>query len=92
MGIGDAVARYLTHAGLDERLKQAAVIEEWAGLVGPQVARVTEPQSIARDGTLFVRVATAAWAQELQMQTPMVLEKLRQGGRKIRKIVWRADG
>lgn len=90
MAIGEAVERYLARAGLDERLKQAGVIAEWPELVGPQIAQVTEPQSIAQDGTLFVHVATAAWAQELQLQTPMVLEKLRHGGRKIRKIVWRA--
>ena len=90
IGIGEAVAGYLARAGLDERLKQAAVIGEWPELVGPQIAQVTEPESIARDGTLFVKVATAAWAQELQMQTPMVLAKLREGGRRIKRIIWRA--
>lgn len=90
VGIGEAVDGYLTRAGLDDRLKQAGVIADWADLVGPGIAKVTEPESIAKDGTLFVRVATAAWAQELQMQTPMVLTKLRADGRKIRKIVWRA--
>jgi predicted nucleic acid-binding Zn ribbon protein len=90
VGIGDAVTRYLARNGLDERLKQAGVIEEWAALVGPQIAQVTTPESIARDGTLFVRVATAAWAQELQMQTPMILERLRAGGRRIKKVVWKA--
>ncbi len=91
-GIGDAVARYLSRAGLQERLKQADVIAEWPTLVGPQIAQVTEPESVASNGTLFVRVATSAWAQELQMQTPMILAKLRQGGRRITRVVWKAGG
>jgi len=65
---------------------------ELAGRFGPGIADVTEPESIAQDGTLFVRVATSAWAQELQMQTPLVLAKLKAGGRKIKKIVWRTGG
>ena len=89
IGIGEALEGYLARAGLDERLQQAGVIGEWGTLVGPQISQVTEPESIARDGTLFVRVATAAWAQELQMQTPLVLAKLKAGGRKVKKIVWR---
>ena len=92
MGIGDAVTGYLARSGLEQRVRQASVIEEWARLVGPQVSRVTEPESIAQDGTLFVKVATPAWAQELQLQTPMVLARLREGGRPIKRIVWKAGG
>jgi predicted nucleic acid-binding Zn ribbon protein len=90
VAIGDAVARYLSRAGLKERMEQARVIEEWAAVVGPQIAQVTTPQAIARDGTLFVEVTTAAWAQELQLQSPMVLARLKAAGRKVRKIVWRS--
>lgn len=79
--------RYLARAGLDERLEQAAVIEEWARLVGPQIAGVTTPDRVGADGTLFVRVTTAAWAQELQMQSVEVLKKLR--SKRIRRIAWR---
>ena len=81
---------YLSRAGLSERLYQTQVLDEWPRLVGPQVAKVTTPEGITQDGTLFVRVATAAWMQELQLMTPTVLARLREGGRGVKRIVWRA--
>jgi len=87
--IGDAVRRYLARAGIATRLDQARVIEEWPEIVGAQVAQVTTPESVAADGTLFVRVTTAAWMQELQLQSPMVLARLRDAGRKIKRIAWK---
>ncbi len=77
---------YLSRSGLRERLEQSGVIEEWARLVGPQIARVTEPERVTKDGTLFVRVASAAWMQELQMMTPAVLAQLRERSKAIKGI------
>jgi len=88
-GIGEALAAYLKRTGLKRRLDQAAVVDEWPELVGPQIARVTVAEGVSEDGVLFVRVATAAWMQELQLQSPMILKKLAQGGRRLRRIVWR---
>jgi predicted nucleic acid-binding Zn ribbon protein len=90
VGVGEALAAYLRRTGLKTRLDQASVVEEWAGLVGAPVARVTTPEGVTEDGVLFVRVATAAWMQELQMMTPDILRRLGQAGKKIRRIVWRA--
>ena len=59
MAVGDVLERYLARSGLATRLKQAQIIPQWAALVGPQIAAVTEPESVAPDGTLFVRVATS---------------------------------
>jgi len=58
--LGEALRRYLAKAGLGQRLAQAQVIPDWPRLVGPQIAAVTHPESVAPDGTLFVRVATSA--------------------------------
>jgi predicted nucleic acid-binding Zn ribbon protein len=91
VGIGEALAAYLRRTGLKTRLDQASVVEEWAELVGAPVARVTTAEGVTEDGILFVRVATAAWMQELQMMSPDILRKLGQAGKKIRRIVWRAE-
>jgi len=88
-GIGEALAEYLKRTGLKRRIDQAGVVDEWARLVGPQIARVTVAEGVSEDGVLFVRVATAAWMQELQLQSPMILKKLGLGGRPLRRIVWR---
>lgn len=74
--LGEALQAYLKKAGLVRRIGQARVLEDWAELVGPQIAKVTQPESVGPDGTLRVRVATAAWASELQLMTPQILAKV----------------
>src|SRR5690606_4243969 len=77
--IADALASYLRRAGLVKRIEQAGIVEEWAELVGPQIAAVTAPESVTPDGVLRVRVATAAWANELSLMSPRILAKLNAG-------------
>jgi predicted nucleic acid-binding Zn ribbon protein len=89
VGVGEALAAYLRRTGLKARIDQASVVEEWPKLVGAPVARVTEAEGVTADGVLFVRVATAAWMQELQLMSPDILRRLGQAGKKIRRIVWR---
>jgi predicted nucleic acid-binding Zn ribbon protein len=87
--IKDALERYLQRAGLARRVEQAGIVSEWAALVGPQIAAVTEPDAVTADGILWVRVATAPWAQELRMMTPRILGKLNQGrAGRVREIRW----
>lgn len=87
--VGDAIASWLRRAGLTRRLEQAQVVAEWAELVGPQIASVTEPESVTADGVLRVRVTTAPWASELSLMTPRILTKLNAGRRtRIRDIRW----
>lgn len=85
----EALAAYLRRAGLVRRLEQAGVIEEWAELVGPQIASVTAPQSVTADGVLRVHVASAPWATELGLMTPRILARLNTGrSGRIREIRW----
>lgn len=88
--LGDVVSGVLTQAGLSDRVAQAAVIPEWPSLVGPQIARVTQPLSVTRQGTLFVAVTTNGWMTELSLMEPDLLRRLNQrtGRLQIRKIRW----
>lgn len=74
--LGDTLAKLLRSTGLGVRIDQASVIPDWPRLVGPQIASVTEPQAVARDGTLFVAVRTNAWMQELSLMEPQLLATL----------------
>lgn len=74
--IGEAISSFLEGSGLGRRVEQASVIPEWPGLVGPQIAQVTEPLSISRDGTLFVAVKTSAWMNELSLMEPQLLASI----------------
>ncbi|HXV86263.1 MAG TPA: DUF721 domain-containing protein [Gemmatimonadales bacterium] len=87
--VGDILGGYLARSGYADRLAQAGVVADWAALVGPTVAAVTAPEAVSRDGTLFVRVATAPWMQELQLMTPEIMRRLGPSGR-VKRIVWRA--
>ncbi len=89
VSLSDALTSYLKQAGITKRVQQAGIIEEWAQLVGPQIASVTEPESITPDGVLRVRVATAPWANELSLMSPKILARLNTGrtGR-VKEIRW----
>jgi predicted nucleic acid-binding Zn ribbon protein len=89
--LAEALQAYLKQAGLVRRIGQARVLEDWAELVGPQIAKVTQPESVGADGQLRVRVATAAWASELQLMTPQILARLNTGrSGRITAIRWMA--
>jgi predicted nucleic acid-binding Zn ribbon protein len=88
--LGEALAGYLKSAGLAERVGQAAVVASWPDLVGERIARAAAPESVSPDGTLFVRVKSSAWRQELSLMTPEVLSLIntnRASGR-IKRIRW----
>jgi predicted nucleic acid-binding Zn ribbon protein len=88
--VGEALRSYLAQSGLGKRLAQAQVIPDWPGLVGPQIAAVTAPESVTPDGTLFVRVATSAWMTELQLMGPQIMAALNtgRGAARIKSIRW----
>jgi predicted nucleic acid-binding Zn ribbon protein len=88
--LGDVMGGMLSRSGIADRIAQAAVIPDWPALVGPQIARVTEPMSVTPQGTLFVSVTTNAWMTELSLMEPELLRRLNQktGKLKIRKIRW----
>ncbi|HUO52360.1 MAG TPA: DUF721 domain-containing protein [Gemmatimonadaceae bacterium] len=88
--VGETLAAFLGASGLAERVEQAGIIPEWASLVGPQIAKVTEPSRIARDGTLFVSVRTNAWMSELSLMEPQLMAALnaKPGRARITKIRW----
>jgi predicted nucleic acid-binding Zn ribbon protein len=88
--IGDLLSGVLQRAGIAARVEQAGIIPEWGSLVGPQIAAVTEPQSIAADGTLFVHVTTNAWMMELSLMEPELLGALnaKPDRAPVKKIRW----
>src|SRR5512143_4278855 len=91
--LGEALQAYLRKAGLVRRIGQVRVLDDWAELVGPQIAKVTQPESVGADGQLRVRVATAAWAAELQLMTPQILARLNTGrSGRITAVRWMAGG
>ncbi len=87
--LADALASFLRQKGLTRRVEQAGIVQDWAALVGPQIAAVTEPESVTPDGVLRVRVATAPWATELSLMSPRILRLLNEGrSGRVKEIRW----
>jgi predicted nucleic acid-binding Zn ribbon protein len=91
--LGPLVENVLRARGLTEGVERAAVISEWAGLVGPQIARVASPVGFDRE-TLFVEVSSSAWLMELRLMERRILAELNAARRrgKFEKIVFRLAG
>jgi predicted nucleic acid-binding Zn ribbon protein len=65
--------------GLTTALAPATLLAEvqraWADAAGPAFARVSEPVS-ERDGVVVVACSAAVWAQELDLMSEAVTERL----------------
>ena len=88
--LGNILANVLDQKGLAGRVEQASIIPDWPKLVGPQIAKVTAPQSISANGTLFVHVTTNAWMNELSLLEPELLRSLnaKPDRAPVRRIRW----
>lgn len=88
--LADLLSQFLKRRGLDARVRQSAVLDEWGTLVGPEIAAVTRPLSIAEDGTLFVAVRNHAWMSELTMMERELLASVNRitGDKPILKLRW----
>jgi predicted nucleic acid-binding Zn ribbon protein len=90
----DVLSSFLTNSKDGKRVDQARVVPEWPSLVGEQIAAVTEPIMITRDGTLFVAVKTSSWMSELSLMEPQLLVAINAGREagKVARIHWRLMG
>ncbi len=73
---------------LSAKLKEYGVWPIWNEIVGVTIARNAQPEKI-RNGTLFVKVSSSTWMQELQYMKEMISEKLNQNlGREVVKNIF----
>ena len=75
--IGDEVERELARSGSRDAIPLATVTRAWPAVVGDAIARNAWPLRIARDGTLHVATASAAWANELAFHADEIVGRLR---------------
>lgn len=61
---------------LTEAADEARAVMLWPEIVGPQLARVSEPKTL-HHGTLVVMVRSSAWNQELTFQKAAIVQKYR---------------
>ena len=75
--VGEILAKSIQRTDLSRRLKEYGVWPIWNEVVGPTIARNAQPEKI-RQGTLFVKVPSPMWMQQLQYMKEMVRERLNQ--------------
>ena len=79
--LGEILDKSLKRLDLSGRLMEYEVWPIWNETVGPMIARNAQPEKI-RHGTLFVRVSSSVWMQQLQYMKETLAEKLNQGLRR----------
>jgi len=86
----EALEGLLARAG-DARLaphQPPIAVREWRRIVGLRIAEKTQPVSLDK-GVLTIRTTTSAWAHELQMLAPELLQRLQGAGVSVRQLRFR---
>lgn len=88
-----AVDSFFRDQELAQALRPHLAKAYWVGVVGPQVAGVTQVEAV-RDGVLYVRVKNSVWANELTLLKDDMLRRLnaKLGGRVLTDIHFKASG
>ena len=83
----EAIKEAIDDVGIKSALNQEAAIIHWGEAVGEAVSSVTKAERV-ESGTLTIKVKTAAWRQELQMQKEEIINKINKeiGTKVIREI------
>ena len=75
--LGEVLDQSLSRLQLAPQLKAYGIWPVWNEVVGKPVARNAQPEKI-RGGTLFVKVSSPVWVQQLQFMKDLIAEKLNQ--------------
>ncbi|MFW6773164.1 DUF721 domain-containing protein [Nocardioides sp. CPCC 205120] len=74
-GVEGEVRRLVAQRGWELDLRVHGVFGRWAELVGPDVAEHSTPESFV-DGRLVVRARATAWATQLRLLAPTLLQRI----------------
>jgi hypothetical protein len=75
--LGHVLDKSLKRLELSTRLEEYGIWPVWNEVVGPTIARNAQPEKI-RNGTLFLKVTSPVWMQQLQYMKEMIAEQLNQ--------------
>ena len=90
--LAPVLAQALRQRGLGHLVLLARVVQHWHIIAGPQLAAVTQPESIdTRTRVLFVTVSDAIWLQQVTFYHAQLLENMQRvlGAMPITKLHFR---
>lgn len=71
----DLMPKLMKSLGIQNRMWEEALLEEWPAIVGPQVCKHARPGRLEH-GTLYIYVTHSVWLSELQRNQQQLLENL----------------
>jgi predicted nucleic acid-binding Zn ribbon protein len=74
--LAPVLAQALRQCGLGHLVLLGQIIRHWQAIAGPQLAAVTQPESI-RTRVLFVTVSDAIWLQQITFYQAQLLANIR---------------
>ena len=85
--LDSVIAEWIRENDLEKPLLEHRVVEQWADILGPTIARYSRDIEI-KEGTLHVRITNAALRQELFEQRFRLIKKLNEavGGEAVKDI------
>lgn len=88
--LGSVLDAVVDRLGIRGRLSEAEIVEAWAILAGAKVNAVTDSAWL-KGKTLYVKVSSAAWRQQLHMNRSSWRDRLNQelGRDAVAEIVFR---
>jgi predicted nucleic acid-binding Zn ribbon protein len=72
---GESLTELVDQFNWNSRIDQASLFADWEKVVGQDSALASEPEELA-NGVLTVRCRSTAWATQLRLLQPKILEKL----------------
>ena len=75
--IGDLIQEVLSEVGLDRAAVGFRLLQVWDEALGPALAPHCRPDGIRRQ-VLHALVPDSAWMQRIQLETPQILDRLRE--------------
>ena len=90
--IKDILERIAKKTGLDEKLKEAKILEVWNKEVGEKISNHTLPEKLVK-GKLFVKVDSNVWMNQLTFLKKDIITKLNKaiGENLIKDIYFRCS-
>lgn len=80
-GVGNVFSRMLAERGWKSPVAIGSVLSRWSEIVGTDIAAHCVPESFDAD-TVLVRCDSTAWATQLRLITPQVLQRFEAEDRK----------
>ena len=73
--LGEVIQEVIDGLDVQSEIDEARVVETWAAVAGTQINSVTETAWM-KGSTLYVKITSAAWRQELHMNRRQWRERL----------------